>query len=621
MNNTEKQRKSRWVILVCVIVAVIVAFFALFWDKIFPESKVEAIPDEDRIPIVYAADFEFAPFRVSTDEGYFGYEIDVNYAIFANTKYKLEYRFENLAIDNLEELAKSEEIAIFGWRVITPVTQQYMLMSDPVFEFQWGAVTRQDIGTLTPEDYKNYRIGIVHKKYPYNYLVMQMGLENVVIFDKYEEAATALAAGEIDIWFEEREISNYYTIKSKVYATTIFHDETVIPLEVGLLIRPDLVDLQREINEQIRIIKETNQLESFHLRHFQKHSSEYLRNQEIANRNIVIYSGLAVLVFTAITLGVIRLYRRNLALSRTLSSANQSLEMAKEQFSTAVSGANDGILYYSSKTDSIILSEMFCQILAVPHKESFTWEELEEILLNAVHARHHSRLQKFLAMQQQKTEGLFSQELRATMPGASWIMLRVTFAKQLDHWVVGGTLSDITKRKEIEERTLFYAEHDFLTGTYNRMYLLRSAKELIASCENTGKKFSLLYIDLDNFKTINDTYGHDYGDDALKQVVAAIEKNLTPQDLLGRVGGDEFVVLLPESSDVEAVCGAICRDVAGLAIKDISIGASIGVAAYPKDGILIDALIVDADTASRQAKERGKNQWVYYEPGMGAREG
>lgn len=595
-----------------IVVACLLLSVVLFAGCAERQLDVTPIPDDEKTTLQYVADFEFAPYRVATDEGYFGYEIDVNNAIFSGTSYKLNYRFEDLGIDQLEELAKRDDIDILGWRVITPVTQQYMLVSDPVYEFNWGAVTLPHIGELKEEDYFNYRIGMTYRKYPYNYLVTQLGITDYVVYDNYGDAAEALVNGDIDIWFEEKEITNYYLIRTSHYATTIFHEETNIPMDVGLLIRPDLVDLHREVNERIAAIKKDNQLESFYMRYFQKHSSDYLKQQEIRTRNIILLSTAVVAVFAFATFMIFRFNRKYRRTSQELAAANFSLAETKEQYTTAVSGSNDGILYYSDRSGALVLSDRFCEILGIDSRHEYTLEQLGAVLYQRVRDEYHHKISEFCSFIREKLTGFFESEFHLKEgPGAQWVSIRVKFKSTDANWTAGGVLSDISARKEAEDRTLFFARHDYLTGIYNRMYLMELATEYLTSAQTQHKTFCVLYIDLDNFKKINDTYGHDHGDEALRRTVDAIGKVLPTDAIFARVGGDEFVIVLPPQYDMEAICTELIEKISDIHIHDFQIGASIGIACYPEHGSTIDALITIADLASRRAKQLGKNRWAY----------
>lgn len=579
-------------------------------------AEMELIPDSERIEIVYAADFEFAPFRVATDQGYFGYEIDVNAAIFSETRYKLNYVFRDLRIDNLEELAKSRDAHIFGWRVITPLTEKYMLLSDPVYEFNWGAVTLPDMGRLSEQDYKNYKIGIVHRKYPYSYLVAQLGLENVVEFSSYDAAAEALISGDIDIWFEEREISNYYLIQASHYASTEFHEETNIPVKVGLLIRPDLKELHAEVNRQIRKIKANNQLESFYMRHFQKHSSEYLHNERARTRNIVLFSVATALMSVCVVLYILILNRKNKRTSIELAKVNTSLLEAKEQFSAAVGATNDGILYFSERVGDLILSERFCEIIGVPYADSFTLPELKLIIRERISPKFRHKLEGLISAFESRGSGSFSEEVQTEGGGETrWVSFRIKFERHEDNWVAGGILSDISERKESEAKTLYFAHHDFLTGIYNRMYLMKLAEELIHAAQESGERLSFLYVDLDNFKRINDTYTHEKGDEALKAVVSAIDGLIPEGSVFARVGGDEFVLAIHERYNAEYLCDTILNEISKIRVNALKVGASIGIAVFPVDADTVEGMIVCADKASRHSKDTGKNRWSRYIPG------
>lgn len=590
--------------------------FVLFAIGGCTTSQINAhnpIPDSERITLNYVADFEFAPYRVATDEGYFGYEIDVNNAIFSGTKYKLEYRFEDLGIDNLAELARREDIDIFGWRVISPVTQEHMLVSDPVYQFNWGAVTLPEIGPLEEADYADYTIGITYRKYPYNYLVTQLGLQNVIEFDNYSDSAEALINGDIDIWFEEREITNYYLTRTSHYAPTVFHEETNIPMDIGLLIRPDLVDLHAEVNERIAAIRQDNQLESFYLRYFQRHSPEYLENQEIRTRNVVLASIGAIVILVVIVVMILRFNRKYRKTTKDLAVANTTLQETQEQYTAAVDGSNDGILYYSDRTQELILSERFCEILEIAHCDNFTLDQFFGVLASRLHEVHNAKLQEFIHFFDTKDIGVFTNEFRTKegVDDPQWYSIRVKFENTDGNWTAGGVLSDITERKKAEANTLYFARHDYLTGIYNRMYLMELAREIIATAKIKGELFCVLYIDLDNFKKVNDTYGHDHGDEALQRVVASILGILPKDAVFARVGGDEFVIILPGNYQPEAICNRILEKISTISIHEIQIGASIGIACYPSQAQTMEKLIILADTASRASKSKGKNCWSY----------
>jgi diguanylate cyclase (GGDEF)-like protein len=172
-------------------------------------------------------------------------------------------------------------------------------------------------------------------------------------------------------------------------------------------------------------------------------------------------------------------------------------------------------------------------------------------------------------------------------------------------------------RNEVADLALL----DDLTGVANRRHLLQRLAEECARSERSGEPFSLLVIDLDGFKTINDTHGHAAGDACLQHFTLMAQTRLRPGDMLARTGGDEFCVVLPSSSLREGALIArrvleVCRqDAAGCTGNDIPIAISIGVAEWDRGiGQFPDRLIAHADHALYAAKKNGKNDFAVYDP-------
>ena len=181
-----------------------------------------------------------------------------------------------------------------------------------------------------------------------------------------------------------------------------------------------------------------------------------------------------------------------------------------------------------------------------------------------------------------------------------------------------GVLQDITVRKEAEERTRFLADHDELTGLPNRSLFKRSLAQAIQRAGRTGKFLSVLFLDLDRFKNINDSLGHETGDQVLRAVAERLSGCVRQVDVVARFGGDEFAVLI-EGLTAEDQAGAVARKIVDALAKPLVLagrqyrpGASIGISTYPTDGRDVLSLQKNADIAMYRAKEEGRGNFQFY---------
>ncbi len=188
---------------------------------------------------------------------------------------------------------------------------------------------------------------------------------------------------------------------------------------------------------------------------------------------------------------------------------------------------------------------------------------------------------------------------------------------QLQNYVA--LFTDITPQKEHQKQLEHIAHYDSLTGLPNRVLLADRLQQNMAKCQRSGQSLAVVYLDLDGFKAINDQHGHDVGDELLKAVAQRMKEVLREGDTLARIGGDEFVAVLVELSnmhDCEPVLVRLLRAAADpLTVGEamLQVSASIGVTIHPQDGVDADQLMRHADQAMYLAKQSGKNRYHLFD--------
>ena len=223
----------------------------------------------------------------------------------------------------------------------------------------------------------------------------------------------------------------------------------------------------------------------------------------------------------------------------------------------------------------------------------------------------------------------FEWRARAMDGNLFWISIVITTIKMQSSIIQHCSIRDITVRKELEEENkkqkkllIHQIEHDILTGLPNRNLLQDRLIQAIKKASRDEKVLAVMFVDIDKFKTINDTLGHDSGDILLKTISGRMKANMRETDTVARLSGDEFIILLDGCKDVSDVFIAIKKLISAfqepfvLGNESFKITMSIGVSVYPNDGESADKLLKNADLAMYKAKFEGRNRYKFFDQEM-----
>ncbi|HJT17813.1 MAG TPA: EAL domain-containing protein [Thermoanaerobaculia bacterium] len=272
-------------------------------------------------------------------------------------------------------------------------------------------------------------------------------------------------------------------------------------------------------------------------------------------------------------------------------------------------------VYIASTDGTIISCNDACARL-------FGFEFAEEFLENGAAIRYMNEHHRESVMRRLEANGaVFNEEvqLRDTNDQPVWALENVRLVEgRAGQPTLEGILLDITDRKRAEEEIAYRAYHDELTGLPNRPLFADRVEVALANASRKKQRVAAMFLDLDDLKIVNDTLGHATGDTLLKMVATRLTETLRQGDTIARVGGDEFVVLLPEvnhEADALRAAHKILRAISKPFVLDadeLHISASIGVAIGPRDGDSAETLIRNADGAMYRAKQSGGNRVELY---------
>jgi diguanylate cyclase (GGDEF)-like protein/PAS domain S-box-containing protein len=302
--------------------------------------------------------------------------------------------------------------------------------------------------------------------------------------------------------------------------------------------------------------------------------------------------------------------------------AQSSPEEMHERFESAFSNAPIGMALIDMSGRWLQVNHALCRITG--HAES----KLKAKTLRSL--MHPDDIDLDVLLLQQLLDGGISSyqvEKRCLHAWGHFIWMLITVSLVRDEegqpLYLIAQFQNISERKELAGRLEYLVDHDFLTGLFNRRRFEQDLAHEVERAARYGSAGAVIMIDVDNFKTINDTFGHMVGDDLLKGIAGLLKHRIRRTDTLARVGGDEFAVLLPQTDAMQAsaIAGdfvkALDKQTAVLANQSVHITASVGISSFDD---LSDAEVLEcADIAMYGAKQAGRNRFVIYRPFSGDR--
>jgi diguanylate cyclase (GGDEF)-like protein/PAS domain S-box-containing protein len=299
------------------------------------------------------------------------------------------------------------------------------------------------------------------------------------------------------------------------------------------------------------------------------------------------------------------------------AAALERLTESEERYASTIELAAIGISHVAGDGRFIHVNRQLCEMLGYSKEEL-----LERTVRDISHPDDVNVTQPLAARLSSGQIDHFKVEKRYVRKDGTTIWARLTVAKKRgtngEPLYDISVVEDVSDRKLAEARVEYLATHDEMTGLPNRTMFGQLVARAIESARRYERSFAVLFIDLDRFKIVNDSLGHEAGDSLLKEMASRFRQCLRRSDVVARLGGDEFVMLVDEIKEASQAA-VVARHVLSAALKPVPIKgqecrvtASIGIALYPRDAEDAPSLMKNADMAMYLAKEEGKNNFQFY---------
>jgi len=304
-------------------------------------------------------------------------------------------------------------------------------------------------------------------------------------------------------------------------------------------------------------------------------------------------------------------------------AAEQRLARSEQRFRSAFDNAPLGLALVDRDNRYVRVNRAMCRLLGAPADElvGTRQDAFGDSGDNAIEREYQ---QDLLAGRSDAVQ--YERRYRPRDGHTVWALVSATLLPanhEPQHFLI--QVNDVTERKRAEEELAHLAHHDALTGVANRAMLSEQVERELAVARRRKARLAVVFIDLDYFKHINDSYGHEVGDQVLKELATRLARSVRAMDIVGRLGGDEFVVVLSEVADARDVITLTdkLRHECGRPLHfnghEVRLAVSMGVSLFPDDAHDFRTLLRFADSALYQAKGEGRNNVQFYRPELTAR--
>lgn len=576
-------------------------------------TQVQKTPQQKQIQtntLIVGSEQDFPPFATGmTDETASGFTIELWKAV--ATEAGLNYHIRVLPFTELLQEFKTGKIDVLINLNITDEAQAYADFSVPHAIFKGGIFVRKNESSVNSEsDLNDKSIIMIKDDVEASYATSRGWDKQLVLVHTAEEGMRLLASGKHDAMLVNKVVGLQSLASNGINNIKALKVNAGFTQKFAFAVHDGESDLLSKINEAFVITKANKTYDSIYEKWFGIYSEK-----EIGLRDLLKHIIPIVLLFTCVL--AYSLFRRR----AERKQAELLLRSRQQQLNFVLEASGLGFWDWHISSGEVERNNIWAEMLG------YTYEEIKHTINQWADFVHPDDVENAWKSINDVLEGRTSvhelvYRMRTKRGDYKWILDR---AKVVERDAEGkavrmiGSHRDYTERKNLELELTRQAHLDYLTGLSNRRHFMEQAEIELSRAIRYNTQLSVLMLDIDFFKNVNDTYGHQVGDAVLQALSKICQETLRQVDIAGRIGGEEFAILLPEAEVKEALeVAERLRETVAKTEVDIPVGlpiqftVSIGVAAVINKNVNIDTLLNQADKALYKAKETGRNKVCVY---------
>ena len=608
---------------------------------------------EETRQVIYQVDKNYPPYTYIHQDYIHGFDPDLTNLVFNSKDYEVVYSYDTW--DVVYERLVRGEIDLGGIIAVTEERKKEVLFSDILFNSYVAIYTKNDFERIEISDLSRLKIGVGKSYYTEGLLRDTLKIYNYEAYTDMNRAIEDLNSGRIDVIFENQQLMDNLLIELSLKGEISPQITNLYPRGHAYAISVKRADLVTYINNRIEKLKKSGVFEEVYMKYFYEHSDVY----ETQRRNtfMVVYFSIFIVIMMAFV--GMRLYIKHLKRKlnanyleiskayeelmdaneelrmteeelqeqyeeiqrqyRKIEKVNNDLEISEERYKLVSEGSNDCIWDWDIDQNIAFVSERWKNLIGAQtsyvENYYFTW-------MDSISEEDYDYVKTFIENLMYNDTQRF--EIEYLLKSNKWIqttgkVLRDTAGKAIR---LAGSHTDITSRKNHDHTIYTMAYYDRLTGLPNRVMLSEYIASIFEDHYTKDEVVAILYIELDNFKHINDTLGHDFGDEVLKFVAFKLSEKLGSKAFVARHGGDEFFIVtrkMIQKEDIQEIIddvGMIFNRLWPLKEHEIFLAASIGVVTIPYDCSSVGDVYKNIDAAMYEAKKSGKGTYRFFSKEM-----